>query len=92
MTIALVASLAAAQTTSAKRIDPPPIAVIESDVEWPRHGLTAGEQRFSPLSQIHANNVSRLRLAWTFDTGLRRGHEATRQRGRGHGLACAVLL
>ena len=44
---------------------------------WLSHGRGYAEQRFSPLSQIHANNVSRLRLAWTFDTGLRRGHEAT---------------
>ena len=44
---------------------------------WLSHGRNYAEQRFSPLSQIHANNVSRLRLAWSFDTGLRRGHEAT---------------
>ncbi|MFP6623469.1 MAG: PQQ-binding-like beta-propeller repeat protein, partial [Myxococcota bacterium] len=44
---------------------------------WLSHGRDYAEQRFSPLSQIHANNVSRLRLAWSFDTGLRRGHEAT---------------
>ncbi len=44
---------------------------------WLTHGRTWSEQRFSPLTQVHAKNVDRLRLAWAFDTGLRRGHEAT---------------
>ncbi len=44
---------------------------------WLSHGRTYAEQRFSPLTQIHAKNVQRLQLAWSFDTGLRRGHEAT---------------
>jgi len=44
---------------------------------WLSTGRTYAEQRFSPLSQIHAKNVQKLRLAWSFPTGLRRGHEAT---------------
>jgi PQQ-dependent dehydrogenase (methanol/ethanol family) len=32
--------------------------------------------RFSPLDQIDAENVSQLKLAWTFSTGVLRGHEA----------------
>jgi len=32
--------------------------------------------RFSTLDQINADNVARLHLAWTFSTGLTRGHEA----------------
>jgi quinohemoprotein ethanol dehydrogenase len=63
----------------------PPIAVTgeriaNADREpgaWLTHGRTYSEQRFSPLSQIDAKNVSRLGLAWTHDTGRDRGHQAT---------------
>ena len=45
--------------------------------EWPVHGGTALEQRFSPLDQIDETNVASLGLAWSgrFDTA--RGQEAT---------------
>ena len=32
--------------------------------EWLTHGRTYGEQRYSPLDQIRADNVDRLGLAW----------------------------
>jgi len=32
--------------------------------------------RFSPLDEIRADNVSRLQVAFTFSTGVERGHEA----------------
>ena len=41
--------------------------------------MAAGDHqntRFSPLNQIDAGNAGRLRLAWSFETGLTRGHEA----------------
>ncbi|HEY1535717.1 MAG TPA: PQQ-binding-like beta-propeller repeat protein, partial [Polyangiaceae bacterium] len=31
--------------------------------------------RFSKLKQVNAQNVGRLRVAWTFSTGVLRGHE-----------------
>ncbi len=37
--------------------------------DWPSAGRDPGAQRFSPLTQIDRKNVSRLREAWTFDTG-----------------------
>ncbi|MDR2212495.1 MAG: PQQ-dependent dehydrogenase, methanol/ethanol family, partial [Pseudomonadales bacterium] len=48
-----------------------------ADAEWTSYGLDFGETRFSPLDQINAANVSELGLAWSFDTGEVRGHEAT---------------
>ena len=54
--------------------------IVEADREpgaWLSHGRTYDEQRFSPLAEINADNVSRLGLAWTYDTGRDRGHEAT---------------
>jgi len=53
----------------------PPSAL--PDTEWPLHGLTAAEARFSPLDQIHVDNVGRLGLAWSFDMDSTRGLEAT---------------
>ncbi len=44
---------------------------------WLAHGRTYAEQRFSPLKQIHAGNVSGLGPAWSFLTGTKRGLEAT---------------
>jgi quinohemoprotein ethanol dehydrogenase len=44
---------------------------------WLTHGRTYGEQRYSPLDQINAENIEGLRLAWDTPTGLKRGHEAT---------------
>ncbi|HVP48045.1 MAG TPA: PQQ-binding-like beta-propeller repeat protein, partial [Bryobacteraceae bacterium] len=37
--------------------------------DWPTYGNDAGAMRFSSLRQIQANNVQRLKLAWTFRTG-----------------------
>jgi PQQ-dependent dehydrogenase (methanol/ethanol family) len=36
---------------------------------------TYDNQRFSGLSQINASNVGKLQVAWTFSTGVLRGHE-----------------
>jgi quinohemoprotein ethanol dehydrogenase len=47
------------------------------DGEWPLHGRTPDEQRFSPLTAIDRASVARLGLAWSYDTGARRGMEAT---------------
>lgn len=45
--------------------------------DWPLHGRTHAEQRFSPLDQINRETVQRLGLAWKFATGNTRGMEAT---------------
>jgi PQQ-dependent dehydrogenase (methanol/ethanol family) len=52
-------------------------ASVLPDTEWTTYGLDNGETRFSPLDQINAGNVTDLGLAWSFDTGEVRGHEAT---------------
>jgi PQQ-dependent dehydrogenase (methanol/ethanol family) len=44
---------------------------------WLSHGRSYDEQRFSPLTDITSDNVSELGLAWHWDTGTRRGLEAT---------------
>ena len=36
---------------------------------WPCYGHDAGGMRYSPLTQINRENVSQLKVAWTFHTG-----------------------
>jgi glucose dehydrogenase len=38
---------------------------------WLTHGRDYGNQRFSPLAQIDAGNVARLRPAWIYQSGKR---------------------
>jgi PQQ-dependent dehydrogenase (methanol/ethanol family) len=44
---------------------------------WITYGRTYAEQRFSPLGQIDDTNVGDLGLAWFYETGSKRGLEAT---------------
>jgi quinohemoprotein ethanol dehydrogenase len=45
--------------------------------DWLSNGRTYDEQRFSPLDQINESTIGQLGLAWYWDTGTRRGLEAT---------------
>ena len=44
---------------------------------WMSYGRTYGEQHYSPLSKISAQNVEHLGLAWSYDLDTARGQEAT---------------
>lgn len=37
--------------------------------DWPAYGGTYGARRFSPLTQISAENVGKLERVWTYNTG-----------------------
>ena len=43
---------------------------------WTMAARDYAATRFSPLDQLDAGNVGKLTLAWTFSTGVLRGHEA----------------
>ena len=45
--------------------------------DWPAHGRTSKEQRFSPLATIDKTNVARLGLDWFYEFDTRRGQQAT---------------
>lgn len=47
------------------------------NVEWPFHGRTHAEQRYSPLRQISPDNIQRLGVAWLHSLNAYRGLEAT---------------
>src|SRR5437879_9728313 len=38
--------------------------------DWPVYGRDPGGARFSPLTQITRDNVTRLTVAWTYHTGI----------------------
>src|SRR5438132_3532575 len=42
---------------------------VSLDTEWPTYGNDPGGTRYSPLFQINRENVSKLKVAWTFHTG-----------------------
>ena len=46
-------------------------------VDWPTTGRTWADQRFSPLTQINAETVGKLGLAWRHEFDTDRGQEAT---------------
>src|SRR5262245_28305955 len=45
------------------------VAAAAPDADWPSYGGNDAKTRHSPLTQINRGNVSRLALAWQFDTG-----------------------
>ncbi|MCJ2185849.1 PQQ-dependent dehydrogenase, methanol/ethanol family [Novosphingobium beihaiensis] len=53
-----------------------PLAAAK-DGEWARHGYNLSETRFSPLTQINADTVAGLKLAWFHDLDTNRGQEST---------------
>lgn len=53
-------------------------ALVAAQTGWPNYGNGPGGEKYSPLTQITAANVSQLGVAWTFDTGdTDRSYEAT---------------
>ncbi|MFA9461068.1 methanol/ethanol family PQQ-dependent dehydrogenase [Thiohalorhabdus methylotrophus] len=51
------------------------LAEQDNPNEWTMWGGDYGGQRYSELNQINAENADKLQPAWTFSTGVLRGHE-----------------
>src|SRR6202046_4738316 len=67
--LALCAGSATAQTTSNKRIDDKTLRdAAKNGDEWVTYGRDYAETHYSPLKQIDTTNVSRLGLAWSWET------------------------
>jgi quinohemoprotein ethanol dehydrogenase len=60
-----------AQTQRAARVDDASLRNVgqSKGEEWLSYGFTPQETRYSPLTQIDRNNVSRLGLAWSYEVG-----------------------
>src|SRR6476469_5726967 len=52
------------------------IAAGTEDGQWLMPAKNYSSTRFSGLTEINDDNVKNLHLAWTFGTGILRGHEA----------------
>lgn len=50
-------------------------AAAASNKNWASQAGNDANQRYSTLNQITSNNVKNLQVAWTFSTGVLRGHE-----------------
>src|SRR5438067_4842471 len=53
-----------------------PQAQLSNDGEWPMAARDYASTRYSALDQVTPANVSKLKVAFTFDTGVNRGQEA----------------
>src|SRR3712207_4760335 len=51
-------------------------AAEPEDGQWLMPAKNYASTRFSGLDQINASNAKDLKVAWTFSTGVNRGHEA----------------
>ena len=62
----------------AANVDAARMTAAGSDADnWMSHGRTYAEERFSPLTDINADNVQDLGLAWYFESDSTVGTEAT---------------
>ena len=86
MTLRLKPSIALmAQTFGGLLLAVPAVALANADVEknianpknWAMQAGDMYNQRYSKLSQINAQNVGKLQVAWMFSTGVLRGHEGS---------------
>ncbi len=70
--VALVSALAGSQQASAND----EIKKLTQDPnQWVMQAGDYANTRFSKLDQINAGNVNKMQVAWTFSTGVLRGHE-----------------
>jgi PQQ-dependent dehydrogenase (methanol/ethanol family) len=60
---------------SAAMANPDVLRLTKNPNNWAIWGGNYAGQRYSELDQINATNVGELQVAWTFSTGVLRGHE-----------------
>lgn len=51
---------------------------MDNPGNWAAQAGDFYNQRYSKLDQINKDNVGNMQVAWTFSTGVLRGHEARR--------------
>ena len=65
----------AAFTTGPARAEEDLMKMSQNPKDWVMPTGDYANQRYSKLKQITAKNVGKLQVAWTFSTGVLRGHE-----------------
>src|SRR3712207_9321046 len=66
--VAVTATIPAAANESVKTL-------MQDPNQWVIQTGDYANTRFSKLDQVNAGNASKLQVAWTFSTGVLRGHE-----------------
>ena len=64
-----------AMQVSASRADEALEKLAKDPKQWVMQQGDDANTRYSKLDQINASNVRKLQVAWTFSTGVLRGHE-----------------
>jgi PQQ-dependent dehydrogenase (methanol/ethanol family) len=59
------------------RADPALDQAMQNPDNWAAYGRTYSNERYSPLKQIDANNVSNLKMVWALQVGSLNGQEAS---------------
>lgn len=73
--LALGASLLGMLCTSAMAIPNELETLMKDDNQWPAQRKDYANTGYSKLAQINKSNVKNVKLAWSFATGVNRGHE-----------------
>jgi PQQ-dependent dehydrogenase (methanol/ethanol family) len=71
-----VVALFSNATIAADHPQPPAAAAPADDGQWTMPGKNYAATRFTDLKEITSDNVDGLQVAFTFSTGINRGHEA----------------
>lgn len=74
--LSLTAAPAAMAQESAPAISPPASAAPPDDGQWTMPAKNYASTRYSELAEITQENVGKLQVAFTFSTGINKGHEA----------------
>lgn len=89
MSVLSLTMLVAASCRSSQSYPPPIVAQSGGGaVEWSSYGRDPGGERHAPLEQITRENVGRLTVAWTFNTG----EDMKAARGRDPALETTPLM
>ena len=68
----------AAKTDAPKDVSGPSVAkLMQNPADWAIQTGDYANTRYSKLDQINSQNVKNLQVAWTFSTGVLRGHEGS---------------
>ena len=67
--VAAFGSVSPAQSAAHRNLPPSSLAGAQHDTDWPAYNGGLDGDHYSALAQIDRTNVSRLKVAWQFDTG-----------------------
>src|SRR4051812_14145975 len=62
-------------TSGESSAQPTPVEEPAEDGQWRMVGKDYQNRRYSGLAELNPSNVGNLKVAWTFSTGIGKGHE-----------------